>query len=521
MKTRLDEADAPKRRAVFAAFRMAESSFGFEPAMFNFPPNFQAQADAKGLRTMRRTFAIAQFNALTAMWHNNILETIGNTPLVKINRLAKGLKPTILAKIEYANPGGSVKDRIGVAMLEEAERTGKIKPGATIIEWTAGNTGIGLALVCAVKGYKLIAVMPDKVSQEKIDLLRALGAEVVITPTAVKPEDPRSVYSVTEHLAKTIPNSYYPNQFENPCNPDIHCATTGKEIWEQTEGKVTHVVAAMGTGGTITGVARYLKAQNPAIKCIGVDSQGSAYAPYFKTGAMPAEIGLWKIEGIGGSKIPKTADFQILDDVVAVSDKDAFNCARDLSRMEGIFAGGSSGATMFATLELCKSLDADAVVVALVTDTGERYISKIYNDIWMKENNFARSIGDKSKLTALDIAMQKRERLLYVVPETTLAETFELMQRNEISQVPVLSDGAPIGSISENRILSILIGDEQAKQHKVVGYMEKSFPIVAPETTLTDISKEFTRDNSAVLVSLPDSTMQIITKSDLIAAITA
>ncbi len=456
------------------------------------------------------------------MWHNNILEIIGNTPMVKINRLAKHLKPTILAKIEYTNPGGSIKDRIGVAMIEEAEKSGKIKPGATIIEWTAGNTGIGLALVCAVKGYKLIAVMPDKVSQEKIDLLRALGAEVVITPTAVKPEDPRSVYSVTEHLAKTIPNSYYPNQFENARNPEIHFETTGREIWEQTEGKVTHVVAAMGTGGTISGIARFLKSKNPNIKCIGVDSQGSAYMPYFKTGQVPTELGLWKVEGMGGSKIPKTADFQILDDVVAVSDKDAFNCARDLSQMEGIFAGGSSGATMFATLELCKSLDASAVVVALITDTGERYISKIYNDIWMKENNFARSLrSDKSSITALDIAQQKREELIYVVPETTLAETFELMKAHEISQVPVLSDGAVIGSVSENKILSILITDEQAKFNKVIGYMEKPFPIVAPETKLADISKEFMRDTPAVLVELPDSTLQIITKSDVIAAITA
>ncbi len=456
------------------------------------------------------------------MWHNNILETIGNTPIVKINRLAKHLKPTILAKIEYTNPGGSIKDRIGVAMIEDAERSGKIKPGATIIEWTAGNTGIGLALVCAVKGYKLIAVMPDKVSQEKIDLLRALGAEVVITPTAVKPDDPRSVYSVTEHLAKTIPNSYYPNQFENPRNPEIHFAATGKEIWEQTEGKVTHVVAAMGTGGTISGVAKFLKSKNPAIKCVGVDSQGSAYSHYFKTGQVPTELGLWKVEGMGGGKIPKTADFQILDDVVSVSDKDAFNCARDLSQMEGIFAGGSSGATMFATLQLSKSLDDSDVVVALITDTGERYISKMYNDIWMKENNFSRSLrGDKSSVTALDIAQQKRDGLLYVVPETTLAETFELMQKHEVSQVPVLSDGAVIGSVSENKILSILISDDKAKANKVIGYMEKPFPIVAPETKLADVSKEFTRENSAVLVELPDSTLQIITKSDVIAAITA
>jgi cystathionine beta-synthase len=455
------------------------------------------------------------------MWYKNILETIGNTPLVQLNRLTKGMKSTVLVKIEYTNPGGSVKDRIGAAMLDAAEREGKIKPGYTIVEWTAGNTGIGLALACAVKGYKLIAVMPDKVSKEKIDLLRALGAEVVITPTAVKPDDPRSVYSVTAHLAETVPNCYYPNQFENQTNPEIHYATTGPEIWEQTEGKVTHVVASMGTGGTISGIAKFLKEKNPAVKCLGVDALGSAYTHFYKTGQMPTETGLYKVEGMGGSKIPHTANFGLLDDVIAVSDEDAFICGRDLSKAEGIFAGGSSGACLFAGLQVAKTLTEKDLMVVMITDSGERYVSKMYNDTWMKENNFSSSRqGDKSKLTAGEILARKRRKLFYVTPETPLFDTFELMRQNEVSQVPILSDGAVIGSISENKILGILIADEQAKFNKVIGYMEKPFPVLSGSAMLPEISKEFSRETPAVLVSDAES-LNILTKSDLIDAITA
>ncbi|MDX2129868.1 MAG: pyridoxal-phosphate dependent enzyme [Chloroherpetonaceae bacterium] len=458
------------------------------------------------------------------MWHNSILETIGNTPLVRLNRITKGFQSTVLTKIETTNPGGSIKDRIAVSMIEEAEQKGLLKPGATIVEWTAGNTGIGLALVCAVKGYKSIFVMPDKVSQEKIDLLRALGSEVVITPTAVKPEDPRSVYSVVEHLAKTVPNAFYPNQFENPANPRIHSETTGREIWEQTEGKVTHVFAAAGTGGTATGIARFLKSKNPNIKVIAVDPIGSAYREFFKSGKMPAEMGLYKVEGMGGSKIPKTIDFSVLDDVMQVSDLDAFNCGRKLSRMEGIFAGGSSGATLFAALQIAQSLPSSAVVVAMITDSGERYISKMYNDQWMKENNFIQPFASgKSELTAYDILRAKKVAdLIYVTPETPLFETFELMKHHEISQVPVISDGAPIGSISEKTILNILLRDESAKNNKVIGYMEKAFPIHAPETLLADLTQELSRETNAVLIGdFASHEFHILTRSDLIAAITA
>lgn len=428
----------------------------------------------------------------------------------------------MLAKLEFMNPGGSIKDRIALSMIEHAEQNGLLKPGGTIIEWTAGNTGIGLALVATVKGYKCIMVMPDKVSQEKIDLLRALGSEVVITPTAVKPEDPRSCYSVAEHLAKTIPNSYYPNQFSNEANPEVHYRTTAQEIWEQTDGKVTHVFAAMGTGGTVSGIAKRLKELNPKVKVIGVDSVGSAYAPYFKTRQMPEEIGLWKLEGMGGSRIPKTADFDVLDDVIAVSDGDAFSTGRALSKLEAIFAGGSSGAALHAAMKYAKQLSEDDVVVVMITDTGARYLSKMYNDLWMKENNFAQSFShDKSQMTAADVlATKKNRKLIFVTPETPLFEAFELMKKYEISQAPIISDGAEIGSISDNKILSILLAEADAKQNKVIGYMEKPFPILPPNAPLSKLSDELTRDN-AVLIGDGNSEFEIITKSDLIAAITS
>jgi cystathionine beta-synthase len=456
------------------------------------------------------------------MWQNSILDTIGHTPMVRLNHIAKSSKPIVLAKLEFMNPGGSIKDRIALSMIEDAERKGLIKQGGTVIEWTAGNTGIGLALVATVKGYKSIMVMPDKVSQEKIDLLRALGSEVVITPTAVKPEDPRSCYSVAEHLAKTMPNSYYPNQFTNDANPQIHIDTTGPEIWEQTDGRVTHLFTPIGTGGTITGIGKFLKSKNPAVKIIGADPSGSAYAEYFRTGKIPAELGLYKLEGMGGSKIPKTVDFNFIDDVVTVGDGDAFHAGRELSRLEGIFGGGSSGATMHAALQYAKKLDENALIVVMITDTGARYVSKMYNDIWMKENNFAQSFDkQKSKLTAADIvASKKHRRLVFATPETPLFEAFEMMKKNGVSQAPIISDGAEIGSISENKILSILLGEENSKFNKVIGYMEKPFPILAPETTLTKLSDELTRD-SAVLIEQHGHEFQIITKSDLIAVITA
>src|SRR6185369_3124365 len=303
------------------------------------------------------------------MWHSNILDVIGNTPLVRLNRVARGLKPTFLAKLEYLNPGGSVKDRIGTAMLEAAEKAGSIKPGGTIIEGTSGNTGMGLALAAAIKGYQCIFTMPDKMSQEKIDALRALGAEVIVTPSQVDHHDPRSYHSVALRLSHEISNSFFPNQYENPANTQAHYTTTGPEIWEQTEGKVTHVVIGVGTGGTITGVARYLKEKNPAIRIIGVDPQGSIFAEMFKTGKKP-QIQPFKVEGIGQDEMPANVDFSVIDEIHAVSDKDSFLRTRLLARKEGIFAGGSAGSALHVALKTCEGLSENEVVVVIIPDSG-------------------------------------------------------------------------------------------------------------------------------------------------------
>ncbi|MEM4347129.1 MAG: cysteine synthase A [Candidatus Altiarchaeota archaeon] len=317
---------------------------------------------------------------------NNILDLIGNTPLVRINNITKGIKPEILAKLEFLNPGGSVKDRIGIKMIEDAERKGLIKKEATIIEPTSGNTGVGLALVSAVKGYKMIFTMPDKMSKEKELLLKAYGAKVIRTPTDVKPEDPRSYYKVAEKLANEIENSFCPNQYYNENNPKAHFETTGPEIWNDTDGKVTHFVCGMGTGGTITGVAKYLKKKNPNIKIIGVDPEGSIFHhKFYKT---EGEIHQYKIEGIGEDFIPKTIDMGIIDEIIVVEDKESMIMARRLAREEGLLVGSSSGAAMVAALRVAENLDEDAIIVTLFPDTGRNYLSKIFDDDWMQQNKF-------------------------------------------------------------------------------------------------------------------------------------
>jgi len=325
------------------------------------------------------------------MIHNSILEAIGNTPLVKLNKVVADLPLTVAAKVEYLNPGQSIKDRIALKMVEDAEEAGLIKPGGTIIEGTSGNTGMGLALAAAVKGYKCIFTTTDKQSQEKVDLLRALGAEVKVCPTNVEPEDPESYYSVAKRLSEEIPNSYYPNQYDNLSNTKAHYETTGPEIWEQTEGKVTHYVAGMGTGGTISGTAKYLKEKNPDIKVIGVDSVGSVYRKYFETGEFhKSEIKPYLTEGIGEDIIPGNVNFDLIDDVIQVNDKDAFTMTRSLAKEEGLFIGGSCGAAVFGALEYAKkeNLTKDDLMVVILPDSGTRYTSKIYNDEWMRKNNF-------------------------------------------------------------------------------------------------------------------------------------
>jgi cystathionine beta-synthase len=325
------------------------------------------------------------------MIYNSIIETIGNTPLVRLNKIGGELDAQITAKVEYLNPGQSIKDRIALKMIDDAEDKGLLKPGGTIIEGTSGNTGMGLALVAAVRGYKCIFTTTDKQSKEKVNLLRALGAEVRVCPTNVEPEDPRSYYSVAKRLDEEIPNSYYPNQYDNPSNTQAHYETTGPEIWEQTEGKITHYVAGMGTGGTISGTGKYLKEQNPDIKVIGVDSVGSVFKKYFETGEFDKnEIKPYLTEGIGEDLIPENVDFDIIDDVVQVNDKNALVTTRELARQEGLFIGGSCGAAVYGAIEYAKreQLGSDALMVIILPDSGTRYVSKIYNDEWMKEHNF-------------------------------------------------------------------------------------------------------------------------------------
>jgi cystathionine beta-synthase len=319
-------------------------------------------------------------------YYENVLEAIGNTPLIKLNKIAENVKPTILAKSEFLNPGGSVKDRIGIKMLEDAEKKGSIKKNGTIVEPTSGNTGMGLALVASIKGYKMIFTMPDKMSKEKEFLLRALGAEVVRTPTAVDPDDPKSYYKVAERILKETPNSFSPNQYFNQNNPRAHYETTGPEIWEQTEGKITHFVAGIGTGGTISGIARYLKEKNSNIKIIGADPEGSIY--HHKFNNTQGEIHPYKVEGIGEDFMPETADLNLLDQVIVVKDKESFLTARRLTRLEGLLVGGSSGSAVFAALQLAKEIKDDSVVVVLLPDTGRNYLTSFFNDGWMKENGF-------------------------------------------------------------------------------------------------------------------------------------
>ena len=448
------------------------------------------------------------------MWHDSILDVIGNTPMVRLTRIRPDLKPTLLAKLEYLNPGGSVKDRIGIRMLEAAEREGRIKPGGTVIEGTSGNTGMGLALAAAIKGYQCIFTMPDKMSQEKIDALRALGAEVIVTPTQVDHNDPRSYHSVARRLSHEIPNSVFPNQYQNPANADAHYESTGPEIWEQTEGRVTHAVIGVGTGGTITGVARFLKEKNPAIRIIGADPQGSIFAEMFQTGRKP-QPQPYKVEGIGQDEMPGNVDFSVIDEIHAVSDKNAFVRTRLLARAEGIFAGGSAGAALHVALTTCEGLTEKDVVVVIIPDSGTRYLSKIYNDNWMKENQF---LEPAIQVRAGQVVREKARRtkeLVFVPLGVTVEDAVNLMREHDISQLPVIETGQVVGSLSEARILDILVSNAAARTKPVVEYMEKPFPVVSDEATLTDVAQQMHREFSAVLVKHKDG-FDIITKSDLI-----
>jgi cystathionine beta-synthase len=453
-----------------------------------------------------------------SMWHRNILETIGNTPLVQLNKVTQGLKPTILAKLEYLNPGGSVKDRIGLQMLEAAEASGQMLPGGTLIEGTSGNTGMGLALAAAVKGYRCIFTMPDKMSKEKIDALRALGAEVIVTPTDVEHDDPRSYHSVARRLNGEIPGSFFPNQYENLSNSEAHYLTTGPEIWEQTDGRVTHVVIGVGTGGTITGTARFLKEKSPDVRIIGVDPEGSIFAEMFRSGQRP-EPQPYKVEGIGQTEKPGNLDFSVIDQMYSVSDKDSFLMTRKLARQEGVFAGGSSGSVVHVALKCAEEMDEDAVIVIIIPDSGARYLSKIYDDNWMRENQYLETMADIRASEVVGSKTRRSETMLLIPLATSIQDAVGLMREHAISQLPIIETEGVVGSISEARILDILVADSSASAKPVAEYMEPPFPILQSDASISLVADHMKRDITAVLVQSGED-FDIITKSDLIEFLT-
>jgi cystathionine beta-synthase len=445
------------------------------------------------------------------MYYNHIIETIGNTPLVKLNRVVKGVKATVLAKVETFNPGNSIKDRIGVKMIEAAEKDGLLKPGGTIIEGTSGNTGMGLALVAIAKGYKCIFATTDKQSKEKADILKAVGAEVIVCPTNVDPDDPRSYYSVSKRLGEEIPNSWYVNQYDNLNNRRAHYETTGPEIWDQTEGKITHFVAGAGTGGTITGIAQFLKEKNSAIKIWAIDTYGSTLKAFHETGKIePKEIYPYITEGIGEDIIPKNYNFSLIDHFEKVTDKDAALMAREITRKEGIFVGYSCGSALQGLLQLKDQLKETDLVVVIFPDHGSRYVAKVYNDEWMRDR------GWLQVKTIRDIVEATSNKLISIQHHKTVAEAVSVLKENDIDQMPVMEDGKMIGSISESGLLSKLMDDVNVKSAAVKEVMEKPFPIVKFDLPIEKLSGMISKETPAVVTADALNELHIITKSDII-----
>jgi len=446
----------------------------------------------------------------------NILETIGNTPMIKLNKIAEDLPGTILAKVEYFNPGHSVKDRMALKMIEDAEKRGDIKPGGTVIECTSGNTGMGLALACIIKGYKLICTMSDKQSQEKIDILRAVGAEVFVCPTNVSPEHPESYYSLARRKNEEIKNSFWVNQYDNLSNRLAHYETTGPEIWEQTDGKITHFVVGVGTGGTISGVAKYLKEKNPNIKIWGVDSYGSVFKKYHETGEFDEkEIYSYITEGIGEDILPKNVDFELIDKFEKVTDRDGALVARELAKKEGLFLGYSCGSAFQAIRQLKDELDENSVVVVLFHDHGSRYVGKVFNDTWMRDRGF---LNAENKVARDLFANHKDLPLLTIGAYEPVHNAIAAMRKYGVSQLPVVDDSKFVGSIDDSTLLAALSKNPNSRDAEVIQLMQPPFPVVQATDPISGISKHFSATNGAVLVELGQGRYQIITRHDLVSA---
>lgn len=438
---------------------------------------------------------------------DNVLQAIGRTPLIRLNKVTEGLRTPIYVKVEAMNPGGSVKDRVGLAMINDAERKGHLKPGGTIIEATAGNTGVGLAMAAAVKGYRCLFVLPDKMSQEKISLLKAYGAEIVITATNVPPNSPESYAGVADRLTREIPGAWRPNQFANLSNPEIHYRTTGPEIWQQSEGRVTVLVAGVGTGGTLSGAGRYLKEQNPDIKLIGADPDGSILS-----GSMPKS---WKVEGIGEDFVPRTLDSQIVDEWICVKDADSFYAARAMARKEGLLLGGSAGTNVAAAIQYARRLGPNDLVVVIGCDTGRNYLSKFYDDNWMRETGL---LKDDPNTDCIGDMLKKRgdRPLISIAPTATVAEAIDVLQKKGISQMPVVLDGQAFGSVQEITVARFLQEGHEPSQVQVKDVMAKPLPQLDVSTHIDEAFRLLQAGNTGVLATSQGKVVDIVTRIDLI-----
>ncbi|MEO7360760.1 MAG: pyridoxal-phosphate dependent enzyme [Gemmatimonadaceae bacterium] len=449
--------------------------------------------------------------------YDNVLQTIGWTPLIRLSRVTRGIRTPVFGKADFFNPGGSVKDRIGLPLIESHEKSGALKPGGTIVEATSGNTGVGLAIAAALKGYKCIFTMPDKMSQEKVRLLRAFGAEVIITPTAVAHDHPQNYVMMAKRIAAETPGAVLAGQFDNLANPEAHVATTGPELWEQTEGRITHFVASAGTGGTISGVGRYLKSMNPKIKIIAADPQGSVLAELWRTNGEGHPTGApYKVEGIGQDCVPHTLDMSIIDEFLTVGDKEAFAMARRLTREEGLFVGGSAGLIAHAAMHVARRIDdPDALVVTFLCDTGERYLSKVFNDEWMRENQLL-DTSPSNIANVLGLKDSSAPAIVSVTSGATVRQSIRLMVLHNVSQVPVMDGAVCVGSVTESHLTSSSLADPKTLDVSVSDVMEPPFPTVEAGQSVESVAKLLSKSNRAVLVKKDNMIQGIVTRFDVL-----